>query len=391
MKAKAFLFGTSLLCTTFLTQCSFNKNIEPVGPLSTPEATFQQKYLKLANELCDVQVHSSVKHQHLLDAFHDFGSSTIGRRVITGIDRDTSFYPFVINTNRYYAMFHPYSNDIRLTSRMFNEEESEAGCKQLICETLGHELLHGYQKSQNLIRGFGLSPYQFMMTEKLAEAEAYAWDIAHYNNQIKTISNKQIGRLIVMLMKENTSYSVWQQTVGEQVINGLRTHAVMGHISNIGNDDLYNHTLKYYQDQYHILPEEIEPALTNEQEARYLSLCDELRKDGYFSEGDKELKAKQRAALLFPAYVAKAKSAKDIESYFNRFAIIQSSHVSAAQVLLDAKTPEALEALHNLLLSESIKGDLSQLKPQSREGRQMLISVQNKASCPAVPQRDSRE
>ncbi len=392
MKTKAFVLGTSLLCSTFLTQCSFNKNIEPVGPLSSPAVTFQQKYEKLANDLVEMRVPSAVNHQRLLNAFHYFSQSNIGRRVITGIDEDLSFFPTIINTNRYYAMFHPYSNDIRLTSRMFNEEESKEGCEQLICETLGHELLHGYQKNQNLIRGFGLSPYQFVMTEKLAEAEAYAWDIAHYRNQIKTISNKQIGRLIVRLMEKDTDYLTWQETVGEQAISGLRTHAIMGHISNTGNGDLYNHTLLYYQNQYGISPEEISLVnLTDDQEVKYLSVCAELRNDGYFDEGEKELNAKRRAAVLFPTYVAKAKNAKEIESYFNQFAMIRPSHVSEAQTLLNAQTPVALEALYNLLSDDAIKGDLSQLTPQTSEGRQVLISIQNKKSKVSASQRDGRE
>ncbi|MBR4927621.1 MAG: hypothetical protein IKY98_04770 [Alphaproteobacteria bacterium] len=391
MKTKAFILGTSLLCTTFLTQCSFNRNIEPVGPLSSPAVAYQQKYEKLANDLVEMRVPSATNHQRLLDAFYIYSQSGIGQRVIAGIDEDMSFFPSVINTNKYYAMFHPYTNDIRLASRMFNEEESEEGCRQLICETLGHELLHGYQKNHNLIRGFGLSPYQFIMTEKLAEAEAYAWDIAHYNSQVETISNKQIGRLIIHLMKKDTSYSLWQETVGIQAINGLRTHAIMGHISNTGNNDLYNHTLAYYQKQYGISPEEITGAnLTDAQEAKYLSVCTELREEGYFDEGEKELKNKQDIASFFPTYVSTAKNAKDIILYFNQFAMIQSTHVAEAQTLLNAKTPAALAALQSLLLNESIKGDLSQLRPQTHEGRRVLISVQNKKAKLPTPQKERR-
>ena len=385
MKNKALTLGLSLLSTTFLTQCSFNQGIEPIGPLSSPTVMYHQKYENLTNSLLDINIHSKDNHQHLLNAFFNYSQSDIGKRVISGLNQELSFFPVIIHTNRYYAMFHPYNNDIRLTTRMFNEEKSEEKKKQLIYETLGHELLHGYQKNQNLIRGFGLSPYQFVMTEKLAEAEAYAWDISLYNNKNKTISNKQIGRLIVDLMKKNTDYTIWQRTTEEQAIYGLRTHAIMGHISNTGNLDLFNHTMEYYQKQYHIRLEEIANAnLTDSGEAKYLSFCTKLRADGYFDDGEKELKAKQRAASLFETYVAKAKNSKEIESYFREFAMIQSSHVSAAQILLNAKTSPALEALNNLLLSESIKGDLSHLNPQTREGKRILIGIQNKMAHPST-------
>ncbi len=392
MKMKAFILGTSLLCTTFLTQCSFNRSIESVGPLSSPAVIYQQKREILANSLLNVRTSSDDNRQCLLEAFFTYSQSDIGKRVVSGTDRELSFTPVVTHTNKYYAMFHPYNNNIRLTTRMFSEEESETGRIQLIHETLGHELLHGYQKNQNLIRGFGLSPSQFIMTEKLAEAEAYAWDIAHHTNQTKTISNKQIGRLIVELMKKDTKYGEWQDTVGEQAISGLRTHAIMGHVSNTGNNNLYNHALNYYQKQYNIHPTEIASVnLTTAQEAQYLSLCAELRTDGYFSEGEKELKTKQRAAALFQNYATNAKSAKDIESYFHQFAMIQSSHVSAAQTLLNINTPAALEALHNLLQSESIKGDLSKLKPQTRAGQHVLINIQNKMTRLQDTQKFSRE
>lgn len=246
----------------------------------------------------------------LQESFLKIAATPFGRQTIPDVSENIVIKSERMDGDAYYVF---EDKSITIKSALIGSDESN---KQTIFTLLAHELLHVKQATRGLrLNDKGTSPFQMMVSEKVREAEARAWDFmnsltyeldkegldksilknkktvdllsAHilsntndsdrkmkvhtlealHKNYLRTndfdkVVNRTVGQMITEYVQGKLSQKDpgWYDKYDVQAVNNMMINAKKGSISQKGNAAAYRVFLDYYAKEYGLKPSDIEEA-----------------------------------------------------------------------------------------------------------------------------------
>lgn len=227
--------------------------------------------------------------------------------------------------------------------------------------SISHELLHSYQCNHSLGLLQGVSPQQYMFIIKLYEAEAHALEQFGDNTW-------KAGRTIKQLMDRDSADLMWASFYEPTLMEDLKRAANRGVLTSHGNSKAIAHTLSYFEEVYGISFDNDDIARGGISDYRideFHAICNQIQSSGVLEKGNQAFAIKQQMAERFEQFVECATSSQSIINYFSNFSVIEPTHITEAQILLDSNNPHAMLALQVLITNGAIKGNLDGLETKT--------------------------
>ena len=144
----------------------------------------------------------------------------------------------------------------------------------------------------------------------------------------------------------------------------LKRAANRGVLTSHGNSKAIAHTLSYFEEVYGISFNNDDIArggISDYRIAEFHAICNQIQSSGVLEKGNQAFAIKRQMAERFEQFVECATSSQSIINYFSNFSVIEPTHITEAQILLDSNNPHAMLALQVLITNGAIKGNLDGL------------------------------